>query len=125
MNFSSPHKPVEPQRKTQSSFVRTLRYILSDPKKIRFISDAAFDSVDHDKTGFLNKEDLANILKNVSVDMKIRTPSDQDIDAIMRELSMNSDKRVSKDEFVKLIEEVLRKMLESEEELEKKILGKV
>ena len=85
------------------------------------MSDLAFDAVDLDGSGFLEKEELAEVMRNVAYEMKVKPPTDGDIDAVLRELDENYDEKVSKDEFVQLIIQVLKKMLESEEDLQKQI----
>lgn len=49
--------------------------------------------------------------------MKVKPPTDGDIEAVLRELDDDYDGRVSKDEFFVLIMSVLKKMLESEDDL--------
>lgn len=53
--------------------------------------------------------------------MKVKPPTDGDIDAVLNELDGDMDQRVSKQEFVQLIINVLKKMMESEEELQRNI----
>ena len=81
----------------------------------------AFDAVDTDGSGFLEKDELAEVMRSVASDMKVKAPTDGDIEAVLRELDEDYDEKVSRDEFVVLIIQVLRKMLESEEELQKNI----
>ena len=63
----------------------------------------AFDAVDLDGSGFLEKDELAEVMKNVAYEMKVKPPTDGDIDAVLRELDEDYDEKVSKDEFVQLI----------------------
>jgi hypothetical protein len=51
--------------------------------------------------------------------MNINPPSDNDVAAVLQELDQDDDCQVSKEEFVHLILQVLRKMKESEEEFQK------
>ena len=85
------------------------------------MSDLAFDAVDKDGNGFLDKDELADVMRDVAEDMRVKPPTDSDIEAVLRELDEDYDQRVSKEEFVILIIQVLRKMLESEEELQRSI----
>jgi len=81
----------------------------------------AFDAVDIDGNGALDKEELTEVMRNVASEMKVKAPTDGDIEAVLRELDEDFDGNVSKDEFMALIVQVLRKMLESEEDLQKSI----
>ena len=56
-----------------------------------------------DGSGYLEKNELAEVMKNVASDMNVKPPSDSDIDAVLKELDEDYDERVSKDEFVKII----------------------
>jgi len=56
-------------------------------------------------------------MRNVSGEMKVKPPTDGDIEAVIRELDQNCDQQVTKDEFYKLIKRVLKKMKESELDL--------
>ena len=78
----------------------------------------AFDAVDLDGSGFLEKNELSDVMRNVASEMKVKPPTDGDIDAVLKELDEDYDERVSKDEFLSLIVQVLKKMLESEEDLQ-------
>ena len=60
-------------------------------------------------------------MKNVALDMKVKPPTEAEVEALLKELDEDFDDKVSKAEFVKLIEMVLRKMLESEEDLQNSI----
>lgn len=64
------------------------------------MSDLAFDAVDLDGSGYLEKDELAEVMKNVAYDMKVKPPTDSDIDAVLKELDEDYDERVSKDEFL-------------------------
>eukprot|EP00347_Sterkiella_histriomuscorum_P022028 403331938 len=99
--------------------------ILAQEDKIKIVSDLAFDAVDLDGSGFLEKDELAEVMKNVAYEMKVKPPTDGDIDAVLRELDEDYDEKVSKDEFVQLIIQVMKKMLESEEDLQKQINSQV
>ena len=81
----------------------------------------AFDAVDIDGNGALDKEELTEVMRNVASEMKVKAPTDGDIEAVLRELDEDFDGNVSKDEFMALIVQVLRKMLESEEDLQNSI----
>ncbi len=81
----------------------------------------AFDAVDIDGNGSLDKEELTEVMRNVASEMKVKAPTDGDIEAVLKELDEDFDDNVSKDEFMALIVQVLRKMLESEEDLQNSI----
>ena len=63
-------------------------------------------------------------MQTVAYDMNVKQPSESDVEAVLREVDEDYDELVSKEEFVMLIERVLMKLLESEEELQKTINAK-
>ena len=63
-------------------------------------------------------------MQTVAYDMNVKQPSESDVEAVLREVDENFDNVVDKSEFVQLIERVLMKLLESEEELQKTINAK-
>lgn len=87
----------------KSNLLKTLEIILAQQDKIKIVSDLAFDAVDLDGSGFLEKDELAEVMRDVAADMKVKPPTDGDIDAVLRELDEDYDEKVSKDEFVQLI----------------------
>ena len=105
----------------KSNLLRTLQIILAQQDKIKIVSDLAFDAVDLDGSGYLEKDELSEVMRNVAHEMKVKPPTDGDIDAVLKELDEDYDEKVSKDEFLTLIVQVLKKMLESEEDLQTNI----
>ena len=65
--------------------------------------------------------ELTEIMQTVAIDMNVKQPSESDVEAVLKEVDDNFDGKVDKIEFVQLIERVLMKLLESEEELQKTI----
>ncbi len=98
-----------------------MEIILSQKDKIRIVADLAFDAVDADGNGFLDKQELSEVMRNVAGEMKVKPPTDGDIEAVIRELDQNCDQKVTKDEFFRLIKRVLKKMKESERDLQDSI----
>lgn len=83
--------------------LRTLEIILAQQDKIKIVSDLAFDAVDVDDSGVLEKNELTDVMRSVAYEMKVKPPTDGDIDAVLKELDENDDGEVSKDEFLALI----------------------
>ena len=78
--------------------------------KIKLVSDMAFEAIDEDGSGQLDKAEIGSVLRDVAVTMGIKQPTDGDLAAVLYELDQDGDNHVSKDEFEFLIIKVLEKM---------------
>ena len=105
----------------QSTLLKVLKQILQDPEMLRQVSDAAFDAVDQDQSGTLERNELMDVLRNVAFDMSVKMPTDGDIDAVLKMVDNDGDGVVDRDEFFELINKVLLKMYDAEEELQRTI----
>mmetsp|Transcript_16480 Transcript_16480/g.27984 ORF Transcript_16480/g.27984 Transcript_16480/m.27984 type:complete len:83 (-) Transcript_16480:64-312(-) len=56
-------------------------------------------------------------MRDVAYDLKVKSPTDNDILAILQELDEDNNNSIDKEEFVKLIIMVFEKMLENETDL--------
>ena len=81
----------------------------------------AFDAIDSSEDGQLQKEELGEVLRDISVKMGLHSPTDADLAYILHEMDQDDDGQVSRDEFAFLIIKVLEKMLESEIELQRQL----
>eukprot|EP00344_Euplotes_crassus_P001932 CAMPEP_0197005122 /NCGR_PEP_ID=MMETSP1380-20130617/27882_1 /TAXON_ID=5936 /ORGANISM="Euplotes crassus, Strain CT5" /LENGTH=65 /DNA_ID=CAMNT_0042424151 /DNA_START=120 /DNA_END=314 /DNA_ORIENTATION=- len=64
------------------------------------VADAAFEAVDTDNSGYLEKDELTEIMQTVALDMNVKQPSESDVEAVLREVDENYDEKVDKSEFV-------------------------
>ena len=103
--------------KTQTGLLNTIQYILTQKAKIQIVSDLAFDAVDLDENGNLDSDELSLIMKEVAQEMRVKAPTENDIEDILEELDEDGDHSVDKEEFVKLIVMVFEKMLDNEKDL--------
>jgi len=87
--------------------------ILEDKEKVRIISQAAFDSIDINKTGFLERKDVEALLINIAKDLNVKKPSKDEVDDVMKELDPDKDGKVRPDEFQVLVEEILGSMAQT------------
>ena len=93
-----------------------IRKILKDPKKVKKLTQAAFDEVDADGNGYLDKDELKDVMKNVATDIVVDLPSEEEVADVLKELDENDDGQISVEEFEVLIRQVLEVMARSEEE---------
>ncbi|CAD8142625.1 unnamed protein product [Paramecium octaurelia] len=93
----------------------SFRDILNNTQKVKKITKVAFNALDEDDSGYLERKELISILNNCADTLKIERPSSEEMDEILKELDENSDGKVSENEFQKLIEKVLSIMAKIEE----------
>lgn len=67
----------------------------------------SFRRVDADKSGFLEKHELEDVLRRMTKGLGLEDPSGEDVDFIMKELDINGDGKLSKEEFQQLVNQVL------------------
>ena len=75
----------------------------------------AFDIVDEDNSGYLDASELAGMMADVAKGMGVNSPTEEDIQSILKNLDDDSDGKVDKREFLDLIMLVLGNVLEDED----------
>jgi Ca2+-binding EF-hand superfamily protein len=73
----------------------------------------AFNTFDTDKSGTIERHELAQLLKTLTDAFDVEEPSDDDVNDILKELDDNGDGKISQVEFEDLIVEVV-KIIEEE-----------
>jgi calmodulin len=61
-------------------------------------------------SGFLERQELEEVMNNVAQDLGVDPPSSEEVDEVLKELDENGDGKLSIDEFQVLIEQVLEMM---------------
>ena len=98
----------------------SIEQFLHDKKKLQDITKKAFDAVDLDNSGYLERNEVEVVMKNVAADLGVQKPSDKEIDDVIKELDKNNDGRLSVDEFQVLIEQILEMMSKAEHNIQHK-----
>ena len=81
---------VDNQPKT-SSLLDSLEQILEMEESINIVTDMAFEAVDADGSGELDKFELGAVLRDVAKVMNINPPSDNDVVAVLQELDQDDN----------------------------------
>ena len=76
-----------------------IRRILNDPPKLKQLTQAAFDEVDGDGNGHLDRDELKAVMMNVANDVGVDKPNDEEVLNVLKELDENDDGQISVDEF--------------------------
>ena len=86
------------------------RAILKDENKLNKVVKAAFDQVDTDGSGKIDKNELDSVMNLVCKDMGAEPPSNQEIMEVFDLLDTNKTGKIEFNEFKNLIKEVLSSM---------------
>ena len=80
----------------------SLKGILSDEKQYGEYSDSAFDTVDTNKNGYIEKDELNGLIQELIVKLKkdTRVPEDK-VQSALELMDTDGDGRISKEEFKK------------------------
>jgi Ca2+-binding EF-hand superfamily protein len=84
--------------------------ILADPVKLRRIAEAAFNTVDTDENGFLDIDELAEVMDMVASNLNLPQPSENEVEDVLGKLDANKDGKLSLDEFEVHIKNVFEMM---------------
>ena len=80
----------------------SLKSILSDESKYNDYSDSAFDKVDTDKNGYIEKEELNKLIQELVNKIKKDTKIPEDkVKSALELMDTDGDGRISKEEFRK------------------------
>ncbi|KAL4470228.1 hypothetical protein ABPG74_011839 [Tetrahymena malaccensis] len=87
-----------------------LRELLKDDHKVRQIAIAAFNTVDTDKSGYIDLDELEALMKDMAGQLNIQAPTKLEVGNAFKEIDADKDKRISLEEFTVMVREILRLM---------------
>ncbi len=91
---------------------KAIQDILSNEKKFNEVAKVAFDSVDSDKSGQIDAQELEKVMSQIAGDMGADAPSKEDVMEVLEHLDSDKSGKISFDEFKVLIRDVLQAMLD-------------
>ena len=69
--------------------------------------EAAFQSADKDKSGYIDKGELKGLLQKLSKDLKLPQVTDEDVNNYLVKLDLDKNGVITQDEFGKLFFEMI------------------
>ena len=90
-------------------------------EKIAIISELAFKAVDEDESNSLEHNELAQTIKDAAIHNRVKQPTEQDIDMIVREIDEDDSGVIDSEEFTQMILNVFDKLVQNEQDLIDKI----
>mmetsp|Transcript_25150 Transcript_25150/g.29236 ORF Transcript_25150/g.29236 Transcript_25150/m.29236 type:complete len:96 (+) Transcript_25150:45-332(+) len=81
--------------------------ILKDQEKVKAYCKTIFDSADADKSGKIDKKELASLMSKVSAGIGMPNPTQEDVVNVLKNLDTNKDGELSLEEFKALVITIL------------------
>jgi Ca2+-binding EF-hand superfamily protein len=91
---------------------KAIKDILNNEKKFNDVARVAFDSVDSDKSGQIDANELEKVMIQIAADMGADPPSKEDVMEVLEHLDADKSGKIDFEEFKVLIKDVLEAMLE-------------
>lgn len=91
---------------------KVIKDILQNENKFCDLVRLAFDSVDEDKSGSINAEELNKIMTQITTDIGVDPLSKEDVNKLLKHYDSDGNGDVDFDEYSVLIRDVLEAMLE-------------
>ena len=90
----------------------TYKKILEDEEKINEIAKVAFDNVNTDQSGSIDKNQLESMMNQIFSDLSNELPTKKEVDEVFDYLDSNKKGSLTFDDFKVLIKDVIRSMIE-------------
>ena len=84
----------------------TLKKKLSDGAYLDEMVDSTFNNADLNKNSFIERNELAILLKSIYGTLGLSPPEEQEIDEELVRLDKNKDQKLSKEEFKVLVKDL-------------------
>ena len=88
------------------------KIILKDEEKINEITRVAFDNVNTDKSGAIDKNQLESMMNQIFSDLSNELPSKKEVEEVFDYLDSNKKGSLNFDDFKVLIKDVIKSMIE-------------
>ena len=102
----------EEKIKLNKKMTDAIKEILNNEKKLREVVKVAFDSVDTDRSGLIDQDELEKVMAQISQDMGAEPPTKDDVKEVMEHLDTDHSGKIDFEEFSQLIKDVLSAMIE-------------
>ena len=86
--------------------------ILEDEEKINEVAKAAFDNVNTDKSGQIDKNQLESMMNQIFSDLSNELPSKKEVDDVFDYLDSNKKGTINFEDFKVLIKDVIKSIIE-------------
>lgn len=91
---------------------KTLKNILKDQRKLNYVADCAFESVDSDNSGFITEDELFIILNCISKELGLAEPTEEEVQEILSMMDIDKSGKLDRIEFRTLFKKILEAALD-------------
>lgn len=85
----------------------------SNQKNIRKVAKEIFNRFDKDKSGFIEKDELRELLITVSKQLNLPILTEKEIEEGLKQLDNNNDGKLQFDEFLKFYEQLYEEVMKT------------
>ena len=85
----------------------------SNQKNIRKVAKEIFNRFDKDKSGFIEKDELRELLITVSKQLNLPFLTEKEIEEGLKQLDNNNDGKLQFDEFLKFYEQLYEEVMKT------------
>lgn len=89
--------------------------LIKDKDKLNRINETAFNMIDVNDNGCIERNELEEILTLTAEEMNIEKPTKEEVKEIMKWLDPSNKGHLSKDNFLTLVTQVLKLLKQNEE----------
>ena len=93
----------------------SIKDIINDEEKLKEVARVGFESVDTDKSGYIDSKELGKVMEDISKELGVAPPKPEEINEVLKHLDTDKSGKIEFDEFVVLIKDVLTAMAEAED----------
>ena len=93
----------------------SIKDIINDEEKLKEVARVGFESVDTDKSGYIDSKELGKVMEDISKDLGVEPPQPDEIKEVLKHRDTDKSGKIEFDEFVVLIKDVLTAMAEAED----------
>ena len=86
--------------------------ILKDEEKVNEICKVAFENINSDKSGAIDKSQLESLMNQVFSDLSNETPTQKEIDEVFDYLDSNKKGSLNFEDLKVLIKDILKSLIE-------------
>ena len=72
----------------------SIKDILNDDEKVRKLAKVAFDLVDTDGNGYIDRDELEKVMNTIGSEMDFDGASKEDVDEIIKELDTKDESKL-------------------------------